>query len=107
MPDARLFQEPEETPPGLDAIRAWLKKPRPRLHGLWIWVRWILSRIPAAYRYLRKRWPAGRKRIGQFAAAGEKIARGAVQVGYQTRQIGGASSAPREPSADPTARSAG
>ena len=89
MPDARLFQEPEETPPGLDAIRTWLKKPRPRLHGLWIWVRWVLSRIPAAYRYLRKRWPAARKRIGQFAAAGEKIARGAVQVGYQTRQIGG------------------
>ena len=89
MPDVRLFQEPEETPPGLDAIRAWLKKPRPRLHGLWIWIRWILSRIATACRYLRKRWPAARERIGQVAATGEKVARRAVQVGYQTREIGG------------------
>ena len=85
----RLFEKPDETPPGLDAIRAWLRKPRPRLHGAWIWVRWILSGIPAAYRYLRKNWPAARERIRRIASEGEKVARGAVRIGYVARDIGG------------------
>ena len=85
----RLFEKPDETPPGLDAIRAWLRKPRPRLHGAWIWVRWILSGIPAAYRYLKKNWPAARERIRRIASEGEKVARGAVRIGYAARDIGG------------------
>ena len=89
MPNLRLFEKPEETPPGLDAIRAWLRKPRPRLHGLWIWLRWILSGIPAAYQYLKEKWPAARERIRRIASEGEKVARGAVRIGYATREIGG------------------
>ena len=89
MSALRLFERPQETPPGLDAIRAWLRKPRPRLRGLWIWVRWILSGIPAAYLYLREKWPAARERIGRIAAEGEKVARTAVRVGYAAREIGG------------------
>ena len=85
-----LFEPPEETPPGLNAIRAWLRKPRPRLRGLWIWIRWILSGIPEAYRYFRKNWPAARKRIRKIAAEGEKVARGAVWVGHAARDLGGA-----------------
>ena len=89
MPALRLFEKPQETPPGLDAIRAWLRKPRPRLHGAWIWVRWILSGVPEAYRYLRKKWPAAREGIRRIATEGEKVARGAVRIGYAAREIGG------------------
>ena len=85
----RLFEKPEETPPGLDAIRAWLRKPRPRLRGLWIWIRWVLSGIPAAYTYLKKNWPTIRARIHRVAAQGEKVARGAVKFGHAAREIGG------------------
>lgn len=89
MPAGRLFEKPEETPPGLDAIRAWLRKPRPRLRGLWIWIRWILSWIPAAYRYVKEKWPAARERIHRIAAEGEKVSRIAIRVGYAARDIGG------------------
>ena len=86
----RLFEKPEETPPGLDAIRAWLQKPRPRLRGAWIWIRWILSGIPAAYKYLAKKAPAARERMRRIASQGEKVARGAVWVGHAARDLGGA-----------------
>lgn len=89
MPAVRLFERPEETPPGLDAIRAWLRKPRPRLRGLWIWVRWILSGIPAAYRYAKENWPAARERIRRMAKKGEKVARTAIRVGHAARDLGG------------------
>lgn len=85
----RLFEAPEEKPPGLDAIRAWLRKPRPRLRGVWIWIRWILSGIPATYRYLKKHWPAIREGIHRAAVQGEKVARGAVRAGHAAREIGG------------------
>lgn len=85
----RLFEAPEEKPPGLDAIRAWLPKPRPWLHGVWLWIRWILSGIPAAYRFLRKNWPAVREGIHRVAVQGEKVARGAVRAGHAAREIGG------------------
>ena len=42
-----------ETPPGLDAIRAWVRKPRPWLHGVWLWIAWILSGPPEAWRRLQ------------------------------------------------------
>ncbi|MDE2660062.1 MAG: hypothetical protein OXI45_07595 [Acidobacteriota bacterium] len=89
MPAGRLFEKPDETPPGLDAIRAWLRKPRPRLRGLWIWVRWILSGIPAAYVYAKENWPAARERIRRMAKKGEKAARTAVRVGHAARDFGG------------------
>ena len=84
-----IFDPPEETPPGLDAIRAWLRKPRPRLRGLWIWIRWILSGIAEACRYLKKNWPAARKRIAGIASEGEKVARLTVRVGHAARDLGG------------------
>ena len=85
----RLFEEPEETPAGLDAIRAWLRKPRPRLRGVSLWIRWILSGIPVAYKYLAKNWPAARERIRKIASEGERVARGAARVGHAAREIGG------------------
>ena len=84
-----IFDPPEETPPGLDAIRAWFRKPRPRWRGLWIWIRWVLSRVAKACRYLKKNWPAARKRIAGIASEGEKVARLTVRVGHAARDLGG------------------
>lgn len=57
----RLFQEPEEPPPGLEAIRAWIRKPRPRLRRAWSWVPYLLSRIPKMWAFLkRQREPTAR-----------------------------------------------
>lgn len=50
----RLFQEPEEPPPGLEAIRAWIRKPRPRLRRAWSWVPYLLSRIPKMWAFLKR-----------------------------------------------------
>jgi len=84
-----IFDPPEETPPGLDAIRAWLRKPRPRLRGLWIWIRLILSGIAGGFRFLKKHWPAARDGIHKFAAESEKLARGAVKIGHAAQDVGG------------------
>ena len=90
MPAPRsIFDPPEETPPGLDAIRAWFRKPRPRLHGVSIWIRWILSRIAKAGRYLKKKWPAARDGMAKIASEGEKVARITVRVGHVARDLGG------------------
>ena len=78
-----------ETPPGLDAIRAWIRKPRPWLRSVRLWVRWILRGIRAAYRHVKKNWPATRERIRRIAAQGEEAARVVVRVGYAAREIGG------------------
>ena len=88
-PSPSIFDPPEETPPGLDAIRAWLRKPRPRLRGLWIWIRLILSGIAGGFRFLKKHWPAARDGIHKFAAESEKVARGAVKIGHAMRDVGG------------------
>ena len=79
----------DETPPGLEAIRAWIGKPRPWLRGVWLWVRWIGAGIQAAYQYLTKNWPAARERIHRIAVEGEKAARVAVRVGHAARKVGG------------------
>ena len=89
MASLRLFERPPETPPGLDRVRAWLRKPRPRLRGVWLWIRWILSGIPATYRYVKKKWPAAREQIRRVADEGEKVARAAVRIGHAAQEIGG------------------
>lgn len=79
----------DETPPGLDAIRAWIRKPRPWLRGVRLWIRWIGAGVRTAYRYVRKNWPAARQRIHRIAVEGEKAARVAVRVGHAARRVGG------------------
>ncbi len=49
-------EQPESLPGeplGLDLIRGWLKKPRPRLYSLWLWVPYIAEGIRDAYGWLR------------------------------------------------------
>ena len=45
---------PPEEPLGLDLIRGWLKKPRPRLHRLWLWVPYLAEGVQKAYGWLRE-----------------------------------------------------
>lgn len=72
---------PSETPPGLDAIRAWLRKPRPWLRGIWLWVRWILSGPPEAYRWLKRHWPRAARRLRAIAAEGTLAGRVLRRIG--------------------------
>ncbi|MXX22159.1 MAG: hypothetical protein F4Z93_03395 [Rhodospirillales bacterium] len=46
-------EPPSEEPLGLDLIRGWLKKPRPRLRRLWLWVPHTAKGIRKVYRWLR------------------------------------------------------
>ena len=51
-------EEPPQTLPeeplGLDLIRRWLAKPRPRLYALWLWVPYLAEGIQKGYGWLRK-----------------------------------------------------
>lgn len=75
-----------ETPPGLDAIRGWLHKPRPWLHGLWLWIAWILSGPPTAWQWLRKHGPRISKRLRRIAAEGTLVRRVLERTGNLLRE---------------------
>ena len=79
-----------ETPPGLDAIRAWFRKPRPWLHGVWLWVRWTLAQVAKGYRLVKQNAGPAAKRLRQIASEGERVSRAAAQAGRAVRDIGGA-----------------
>lgn len=80
----------DETPPGLNAIRTWIRKPRPWLHGVSLWVRWILARLAKGYRFVKQHAGPAAKRLRQIAAEGERVSRAAAQAGHAVRDIGGA-----------------
>ena len=44
---------PPEEPLGLDLIRGWLAKPRPRLYRLWLWAPYAAEGVRDAYGWLR------------------------------------------------------
>ena len=46
-------ESPTEEPLGLDLIRDWLSKPRPRLRRLWLWVPHTAKGVRKVYRWLR------------------------------------------------------
>ena len=75
-----------ETPPGLDAIRDWLRKPRPWLRGVRLWTLWILSGPPAVWRRLRKHGPHIAKSLRRIAAEGTVTRRVLERVGHLLRE---------------------
>ena len=93
-----LAEEPDEeitlpeTPPGLDAIRAWLRKPRPWLHGVRLWIQWILSGGPEAWRLLKKHGPPAaarlRKGLREIAARGAPVTRILASIGEFLHKLG-------------------
>lgn len=90
-----------ETPPGLDAIRAWVRKPRPWLHGVWLWIAWILSGPPEAWRRLKKHGPRIAKTLRRTTAEGTLARRVLERVGHLLREtavrIDAAANAFRDP----------
>ena len=80
----------DETPPSLDAIRAWIRKPRPRLHGVWLWVRWTLAAVASAYRFLTRHAGPAAQHLRRIASEGERVNRAAARAGHAVRDIGGA-----------------
>ena len=79
----------DDTPPGLNAIRAWIRKPHPWLRGVWLWIRWIGAGVANAYRFLGKHAGPAAKRLGEIASKGERLSRAATRAGNAVREIGG------------------
>ena len=77
----RLFQKPEKPPLGLETILAWIRKPRPLLRSAWDWVPHILSRLPKAWKFVKKQRAPAAKLLRRAAAKGEPLARGAAWFG--------------------------
>ncbi len=78
-----------ETPPGLDAIQAWIGKPRPWLHGIRLWIKHIRTEGPETWKRLRERGVRAarwlRRVLGRIAPATRPVA----QLGQIIEELGG------------------
>lgn len=77
-----------ETPPGLDAIRAWIRKPRPWLRGTRLWIDHILSAGPAAWELLKKHGPRAAKWLRRVLRRIAPATRPVAQLGEILRELG-------------------
>ena len=110
MPDSNrpfLFQRPEEPPPGLEAIRAWLRKPRPRLRGALDWVRLLLSGLANAWDFTKKNARPGAAWIGRVVEAAKPVVQVAAKAGQGIRKIGVRASAAATAFRDPDGKRGG
>lgn len=88
MADRQLLQNPPEEPPGLDRIRGWLRRPRPRLRAVWLWLRWLGRGIAGGAGWVgRNALPAARG-MGRIAAGGARVARAAAHIGRSAGKVG-------------------
>lgn len=76
---------PPEEPLGLDLIRGWLAKPRPRLYRLWLWVPHTAKGVRRAHLWLRANaGPALRRAartLRRAAAVADALRRSADRIG--------------------------
>ena len=72
---------PNETPPGLEAIRAWIRKPRPWLHGVKLWIRQFAKWWRAFRKWAATNAVPAARRATELAAGGAKAARVLAQAG--------------------------
>ncbi|MCY4626575.1 MAG: hypothetical protein OXE58_03270 [Acidobacteria bacterium] len=72
---------PDETPPGLEAIRAWLRKPRPWLQGVRLWIREFAKCYRAFREWARKNAVPAARRLADAAARGAEAARAVAKAG--------------------------
>ena len=94
----------DERPPGLDAIRGWLTRPRPWVRGIWLWIRWIFGGIRDGGRYVVKNAPAAAKRVQAIAKKAAPILRAVGKVGQGVRRIGARSAAAADAFRDPSGK---
>jgi len=78
----------DDTPPGLDAIRSWLRKPHPWFRGVWLWVRWILQGLRDAFRFLATNAPRAAEKVRIVARKGAPVVRAAARVGQGMQRVG-------------------
>ena len=78
-----------ETPPGLEAIRAWIRKPRPWLRGIQLWIKHIREEGPETWKRLRERGLRAarwlRRVLGRIAPATRPV----VELGQIIGELGG------------------
>lgn len=77
-----------ETPPGLEAIRAWIGKPRPWLRGIQLWIDHIREEGPKTWKRFRERGLRAarwlRRALRRIAPATRPVA----QLGEIIRELG-------------------
>ena len=78
----------DETPPGLEAVRGWLRKPRPWLRGILLWVRWIAKGLRKAWKWIVANAPAAAERTAKLASQGAVVARHVARTGTTAAQVG-------------------
>ena len=79
---APAAEPPPEEPLGLDLIRGWLAKPRPRLRALWLWVPYLANGVREGYRWLRKNSGPALRRTAETLRKAARVAqalRGAAE----------------------------
>ena len=81
-----------ETPPGLDAIKAWMREPHPWLRGIKLWIKHILSAGPVTWKWLREHVPRAvkwlRRLLRRIANRGAPAVRPLAEVGEVLRELG-------------------
>lgn len=75
-------EPPSEEPLGLDLIRGWLAKPRPRLRRLWRWVPYLAKGVREGYGWLRANSGPALRRTAETLRKAARVAqalRGAAE----------------------------
>ncbi|MDE2659715.1 MAG: hypothetical protein OXI45_05845 [Acidobacteriota bacterium] len=110
MPDSNrpsLFTRPDEPPLGYEAIRAWLKKPRPLLRSVLGWIPLFLSKLYDAGVFIRKNARPGAKWVQEAAKKAEPVVRAGAKVGQGVRNVGTRMSAAAGAFRDPEGKNLG
>lgn len=110
MPDSNrpfLFTRPEEPPLGYEAIRAWLKKPRPRLRRALDWVPLLLASLYDAGLFIRRNARPGAEWVQKAARKAEPVVRAGARIGQGVRNVGTRMSAAAGAFRDPEGKNLG
>ena len=110
MPDSNrpsLFTRPDEPPLGYEAIRAWLKKPRPLLSSALGWIPLFLSKLYDAGVFIKKNARPGAEWVQKAAKKAEPVVRAGAKVGEGVRNVGARMSAAAGAFRDPEGKNLG
>lgn len=110
MPDSKrpsLFTRPDEPPLGYEAIRAWLKKPRPLLSSALGWIPLFLSKLYDAGVFIRKNARPGAKWVQEAANKAEPVVQAGARIGKGVRNVGTRMSAAAGAFRDPEGKNLG
>lgn len=91
MPDSNrpsLFTRPDQPPLGYEAIRAWLKKPRPLLSSALGWIPLFLSKLYDAGVFIRQNVRPGAEWVQKAAKKAEPVVRAGAKIGKGVRNVG-------------------